>query len=201
MKLGTRSTLFGVHHFLLHPFLVWMAWIRLYRSLPTWRESVCILIHDIGYLGCDDMDGDQGSRHPELGASIARRLLGEDERRLVLFHSRFTANQYGEPVSRLCAPDKLVLFLYPAWLYTFLAMLSGESKEYQWRMGLESQPGIPLIHFFRVRAYDWAIASAKDAAERTAVRRAFERQYRNSIQVLRHLQTAAAVPGADAATP
>lgn len=191
MKLGTRSTLFGVHHFLLHPFLVWLAWARLYRSLPTWRESLCILIHDIGYLGCDDMDGDQGSRHPELGAAIARRVLGEDERKLVLFHSRFTANLYGESVSRLCAPDKLVLFLYPAWLYTFLATLSGEGKEYQWRMGLASQPAIPLIHFFRVRAYDWALASAKDGAEQAAVSSAFGRQYLRSVEVLKRARNAA----------
>jgi hypothetical protein len=201
MKLGTRSTLFGVHHILLHPLLVWLAWVRLYRSLPTWRESVCILLHDIGYWGCNDMDGDQGSRHPELGAAIASHLFGEDARKLVLFHSRFTANLYGEPVSRLCAPDKLVLFLYPAWLYTFLATLSGECKEYQWRMGLDSQPGIPLIHFFRVRAYEWALASAKSLPEQDAVHNAFGEQYRRSLQVLEHAGRESAASDSHAIAP
>ena len=76
LPVGTRSLLFGVHQFALHPLFVLWAWRRLYGSLPRdWRVWVVILIHDWGYWGCKDMDGPEGKWHPWGGAKIAARLL------------------------------------------------------------------------------------------------------------------------------
>lgn len=173
MKLGTRSLLFGVHQFLLHPLLVGYAWRRVYGRWPSLRQAFCILIHDVGYFGCSDMDGPEGSEHPEMGARIADRVLGDEARRIVLFHSRVTAERHGEPISALCLPDKLSLFFYPSWLYTALALLSGELHEYQEACGLGGSPPSLLIHHFRLRAFLWARRSTNDPAVRARVEAVF----------------------------
>jgi hypothetical protein len=56
---------------------VYRAWKSLYDH-PNWREVICIIIHDWGYWYAPNMDGLEGQRHPELGARIARRLLGDE---------------------------------------------------------------------------------------------------------------------------
>lgn len=82
MRVGTKSVLFGAHQFLWHPFTVFLAWTELY-GLPSWKECVCILIHDIGYIGKKNMEGDgsdiegDGLFHPVEGAIIAQDLLDE----------------------------------------------------------------------------------------------------------------------------
>ena len=130
MKRGTKSLLFGVHHVLIHPFVVWLAWCRLY-GLPSWRECICILIHDWGYWGCPDMDGDEGERHPKLGADVAYVLFGRDYYKLCLYHSRHYARwRFREP-SKLCYADKLSIAYEPAWFYLLRARLSGELLEYR----------------------------------------------------------------------
>src|SRR4051812_34200873 len=121
MNVGTKSLLFGVHHIVLHPILVIFSWHRIYGSWPSWREVVAIAFHDVGYFGAKDMDGPSGSRHPILGSKIAYWCFGSDERYLVLYHSRAMAAHDRVPVSRLCAPDKLAICLYPTWLYLCLA--------------------------------------------------------------------------------
>lgn len=152
---GTRSLLFGVHQVFWHPWTVYRAWVALYGQ-PSWRELVCIFIHDWGYWGRPNMDGTEGERHPEVGAAIAGWLFGPAYADLVLLHSRHyarTANeersqrwhdrlQRGEldpirpdemPVepSRLCWADKLShMYEWPGW-YLFRARLSGEIKEYR----------------------------------------------------------------------
>lgn len=74
---GTRSLLFGVHQFLWHPLTVGLAWRRIHKEWPTFREWICIAVHDIGYWGCDDMDGDCGKLHPIRGSVVAAALVGK----------------------------------------------------------------------------------------------------------------------------
>jgi hypothetical protein len=155
MKVGTKSVLYGVHQFIWHPVTVLLAWIELY-GLPNWKETVCIFIHDWGYWGCSNMDGNDGENHPELGANIAHMLLdterwetlletetrsagwktlnkSEEYYKLCLFHSRGTAKKYKAEPSKLCWADKLSIKYDPWFLYLPRAILSGEIKEYRKR--------------------------------------------------------------------
>jgi hypothetical protein len=131
MKTGTKSLLFGVHQFLWHPLTVALAWHKLYRKWPTWREAVCIVIHDWGYWGCENMDDAQGELHPYVGARIAKHLFGYRYATLVLLHSRHLARSRNQEPSALCWPDKLSHIYYPVWLYWFLSSITGEIKEYK----------------------------------------------------------------------
>jgi hypothetical protein len=131
MKVGKRSLLFGVHQFIWHPITVLIAWWELYGR-PSWRELVCIVIHDWGYWFCPNMDGPEGEKHPEFGARIAWRLFGQAEYwDLCLLHSRHYARAYGANPSKLCWADKLSILYDPWWFYLTRAWLSGELKEYR----------------------------------------------------------------------
>lgn len=130
MKIGTKSLLFGVHQVFLHPMFVLMAWVKLY-GLPGWKELVCIGIHDIGYFGKPNMDGEEGDRHPELGAKIAGKLFGREYENLILGHSRFYHHRFGVEISNLYYADKYSHCLEPWWLYLPLAFASGEYYEYR----------------------------------------------------------------------
>jgi len=46
MKVGTKSLLWGVHQIFWHPLTVTLAWRELYKKWPSWKEFVCIFIHD-----------------------------------------------------------------------------------------------------------------------------------------------------------
>lgn len=70
MKVGTRSVLFGVHCFLIHPWFVAMAWWRLYGFPADPRLWVAFFCHDLGYIGKPNMDGVEGEEHPAMGALI-----------------------------------------------------------------------------------------------------------------------------------
>jgi len=150
MRVGTKSVLFGVHTFWLHPFLVAIAWWRLY-GFP-WQPWLWVLffVHDLGYLGKANMDGiDEGEQHPWLGARILWRLEGiwiwvrkgtisyHHARFLsfrwgnvALYHSRFLAKKYDVRPSKLCMADKLVICMEPWWFYLPRAIASGEIHEY-----------------------------------------------------------------------
>lgn len=133
MKVGTRSVLFGVHQFVIHPIFVMRAWWICYQSLPTLAEFCAILTHDVGYYGMPNMDGPEGETHPERVASWWRRWFGSfgnEVAAIVLGHSRFHAAKNGLPLSKLFRPDKLATALYPKWLYLILANASGEIHEY-----------------------------------------------------------------------
>ncbi len=136
---GTKSLLFGVHQFLLHPYCVLRAWIELY-GWPSWRELVCIIIHDWGYWGRPNMDGPEGERHPLWAAHRAYRWFdgpfsssNEEDyyRKLCLYHSRHFARRDNADPSTLCWADKLSIKYAPTWLYLLLANLSGEIEEYR----------------------------------------------------------------------
>ncbi len=75
MNVGTKSLLFGVHQFALHPILVAMAWWKLYGFPWDPRLWVAFVVHDWGYWGKPNMDGPEGDTHPELGASIMAFLF------------------------------------------------------------------------------------------------------------------------------
>lgn len=131
MRLGTKTILFGAHQALVHTFLVIRAWKHLYSNWPTWRDVICIAVHDLGYWGCKTIDGEDGEKHPEFGARIARHLLGDEYGDLVLLHSRSYCRKLGRHPSRLCYADKLATAICPEKLYLFLARLSGELDEYR----------------------------------------------------------------------
>ncbi len=132
MTVGTKSLLYGIHQFILHPLLLAMAWKRLYGHPFSFKLWCCFFLHDIGYLGCTDMDSDEiGQRHPELGAKIIGKLFGQDWHDFCLLHSRFYAKTLKRSHSKLCCVDKLAFCFYPPRLYCFLARLSGEMEFYR----------------------------------------------------------------------
>lgn len=130
MYVGKKSLLFGVHQFLWHPATVWFAWRHLY-GVPSWQETVCIIIHDWGYWFSPDMDGPAGRKHPEFAAELAGKLLGQQYLELCLYHSRHYARQAGAEPSALCWADKLSILFEPWWLYLPRAWISGELTEYR----------------------------------------------------------------------
>ena len=76
MRVGTKSILFGVHNFVVHPPLVGFAWWKLYGFPRDPRLWFAFLLHDVGYFGKRSMEGPEGERHVELGARIMGRLFG-----------------------------------------------------------------------------------------------------------------------------
>lgn len=149
ISVGTKSILFGAHCFFLHPWFVLAAWIKLFGikslSLPIF---VSFFVHDLGYWGAPNMDGDEGELHPYLGARIMHYLFDKRDSRWTifskgekfytskywynfsLFHSRFLAKKNGEHYSKLCVADKYAICLTPSWLYVPMATATGEIKEY-----------------------------------------------------------------------
>lgn len=130
MRAGTKTLLFGNHHLILHPVLVTIAWVRIYKQFPSFKELVCIIVHDWGYWGKRDVDGPDGEQHPAFGARLTCRLFGDKCWQTCAGHSRFYAHQMRIPVSRLCLADKYSPFVAPAWIWVFLGTLSGEIREY-----------------------------------------------------------------------
>lgn len=161
MKIGTKSVLYGAHCFLLHWFFVALGWFVLHRfrrvqigtrrkvtyadHLPVYRDApvytsildprlwIAFFVHDIGYLGKPNMDGDEGESHPATGASIMAMFDRNGEyiwHDFVFFHSRFLAKRYGVRPSALCVADKLAIALEPWWLYLPRVNLTGEVREY-----------------------------------------------------------------------
>lgn len=152
LPIGTRSLLFGAHQVALHPLFVALAWRRLYggwpRKVPIW---VAFFLHDIGYWGCESMDGDDGLQHPERGAAILSALFDDhwwtNGMEWYLFsatHSRSYAKEIDFIPGPLMAADKLATVLMPLWLYAGLCWLSGEWREYRQRwIDAGTYPGRP----------------------------------------------------------
>jgi hypothetical protein len=130
MKVGTKSVLFGAHCFFLHPWFVAAAWWRLYGFPTDPRLWVAFFVHDLGYWGKPNMDGPEGERHVEWGATCMAKWFGPKWGAFCLYHSRFYAKRDGRPYSRLCVADKLAVALEPWWLYLPRVILSGEIWEY-----------------------------------------------------------------------
>jgi len=140
MNIGTKSVLFGVHAFWVHPVVVAIAWRKYHGKWPQHlTEWVAIFFHDFGYLGKPNMDGVEGKQHPWGGAHYAEKFLkffGYGMKEIVpamfhiLGHSRSFSKQFGFAISPLCAPDKLSILLEPSWFYFMRAHLSGEIYEF-----------------------------------------------------------------------
>jgi hypothetical protein len=161
MKIGTKSLLYGVHNIIWHPVTVLLAWIELY-GWPSWKETVCIVVHDWGYWGSPNMDGPEGERHPTVGAMIAKNYLDTWKNLysaepmswkyydLCLYHSRHYARSCNREPSKLCWADKLSIKYDPWWFYLTRAWLSGEIDEY---IALHSRMGKQFNT--RREWYDW----------------------------------------------
>lgn len=171
MRVGTKSVIFGVHQFIIHPILVAKAWRLLYEVSPSIREWACIVTHDLGYLGCRDMDGEDGVLHPFLGAWIMAALFGAEEQNLALLHSRKIAKILGRPESKLCAPDKISILLYPTWLYLLLGRASGEIQEYKQRMNMPHLDDLEWLEATRQQAYAWTVSNVSLAGQRRLLAR------------------------------
>jgi hypothetical protein len=152
MRVGTKSVLYGAHAFWLHPWFVAWAWWRLYGFPWDPRLWVAFFVHDLGYIGKPNMDGEEGEQHPVLGARFVSAWFDwrEDPRdvllnfwktspnpvrfglwgQFVLCHSRYFAKTLGLQPSRLCIADKLALALTPWWLYLPMVRATGEIREY-----------------------------------------------------------------------
>lgn len=131
---GTKSILFGAHQFIIHPVFVFAAWWKLYGFPRDPRLWIAFIVHDWGYWGSPNMDGDEGNCHPFLGARIMHYLFDKPGSWhwyiLLLYHSRFLAVLHCAPHSRLCVADKLSIVLEPSWCYLPRARWSGEIHEY-----------------------------------------------------------------------
>lgn len=147
MKIGTKSVLFGAHCFFLHPFFVFAAWWKLYGFPYDPRLWVAFFVHDLGYIGKPNMDGEEGELHPHFGANIMHLLFDWPKKTIfkgyvtitepcfkwhdfTLYHSRFLAKKNGAHFSKLCVADKLAIALTPYWLYLPMVNLTGEINEY-----------------------------------------------------------------------
>jgi hypothetical protein len=130
MEQGTKSLLFGDHQFIIHPIYVTAAWIKCYKKLPNPKEQICIIIHDWGYWGKPNMDGEEGERHPIWAADFADKHFGVRYHDLCLYHSRFLSKWHKHQVSKLCLPDKVGVGMMPVWLWVTLGKMSGEVYEY-----------------------------------------------------------------------
>jgi hypothetical protein len=130
MRLGTKSVLFGAHAFYLHPFFVAAAWAQLFGFPWDPRLWFAFFLHDLGYIGKPNMDGDEGEQHPYWGAFVMGALFGRRWYEFTLAHSRYLAKRIGVKPSPLCIADKLAIALTPAWLYLPMVRATGELEEY-----------------------------------------------------------------------
>jgi hypothetical protein len=163
--IGSRSVAFGAHCFLTHWYFVARGWICLYGFPLDPRIWCAFALHDVGYIGMPNMDGDEGEAHVfggakimawlfdygmwnsswfadtigrELGFLFGRRAPGDlTWYCFTFYHSRFMAKRYHTSPSPLCYADKLVPSYEPWWFYLPRVRLTGELREY---MG---EPGAP----------------------------------------------------------
>lgn len=130
MKIGTKSVLFGAHCFILHPWFVAYAWWKLYGFPFDPRLWIAFFVHDLGYIGKPNMDGEEGEQHPYFGAFLMGFLFGKKWFDFTLYHSRFLAKRNNAQYSKLCVADKLAIAITPAWLYLPMVKFTGEIEEY-----------------------------------------------------------------------
>lgn len=140
MKIGTKSILFGVHCFAIHPWFVAWSWWKLYGFPFDPRLWITFFVHDLGYWGKPNMDGPEGEQHPWTGANIML-FFGLEWHKFTLYHSRFLAKKHGRPVSRLCVADKLAIYQTWRWLYLLQTNLTGEIHEYMKGSGARTPAG------------------------------------------------------------
>lgn len=128
MTAAQRSFLMGMHNPILHSATVTIGWIKLFRQMPSIKEFICILFHDIGYLNQKSIDGTD-NRHPEFGARMCT-LFGSKYYELCIAHSRDYAKKFNFPLSKLGYADKYSVLIYPNFLFKWLIKIGGEANEY-----------------------------------------------------------------------
>lgn len=113
------------------------------------------------------MDGEQGRRHPEAGATWAYILVAfrhwicfrseqtfgeraDAAEKLTLYHSSNYARLNNSEPSALYLPDKASILFEPCWWYLLRAKLSGEVYEY-----IDNSPLAKLPLAGAVRADAW----------------------------------------------
>jgi len=167
-SIGTRSLLFGVHCWFIHPLFVFVAWWQLYGFPWDIRLWIAFFVHDLGYLGKPNMDGPEGERHVVFAAEWMGSRFGAEWGDFCRLHSRFWAKKAGRQFSRLCVADKQAIVLTPVWLYLLLGNLSGEIHEYMDGKGARTpaQGRSQVAWFLAVRRYveEW-VKTHKDGAE------------------------------------
>jgi len=110
--LGALTWTLGIHG-PLHTIGMLLA-LRHLGTKITAKMVFAVAIHDIGYI----MTGvDEDSSHPELGAKIARRLLGKRWEMAILTHSREYAHGLGLDVGEFYLADKIWHTFVPVWLF------------------------------------------------------------------------------------
>lgn len=82
--LGSRSLLFGVHCWLVHPFYVAKAWKELYGPVKDYRIWTSFLVHDWGYWGKSNMDGPEGEEHVKLGAELMHKWFDGPQEKITV---------------------------------------------------------------------------------------------------------------------
>lgn len=164
MTRGTKSVIFGVHNPLIHGIFVCISWILVYGRFPRLHELTAIFFHDIGYIGCLEMDGPDGETHPERSTKIIGKLSSKSNAALplMLFHSRTYSDKLGQKPSDLCLPDKLSTLLYPEVLYIALGRLSGEIDEYKHRMGCHGFSDIDWLRHTKKLTLNWSLQYVQD---------------------------------------
>ncbi|MFN9298934.1 MAG: hypothetical protein ACK6DZ_14660 [Acidobacteriota bacterium] len=140
MRVDRKSLLGGAHCFALHPFFVAWGWTKLYGLPRDPRLWAPFFLHDIGYIYCHKMDGDEGEKYVLLEAKIMNWLFGSKWGSECIRHSRDWCSRNDLPISRLCLADKLAFVLIPPWLYLPMARWTGELAEYRQR-SRTGQPG------------------------------------------------------------
>jgi hypothetical protein len=143
MKIGTKSVLFGAHCFILHPWFVALAWWKLYGFPFNPLLWIAFFVHDLGYFGKPNMDGDEGELHPYWGACVMG-IFGKKWFDFTLYHSRFLAKKNNAHFSKLCVADKLAIALTPSWLYLPMVNWTGEIHEYMKDAAINSNGQIPI---------------------------------------------------------
>lgn len=128
MNVGTKSLMWGAHQFILHPLILAFCWWKLYGLPLDPRLWIAFIVHDWGYFGKTDMDGEDGVTHPYYGAYLVHKLFGERWYRFTLYHSRFVHKAHaqtafdnmflcGDFPSKLCIADKLAIVYTPLRMY------------------------------------------------------------------------------------
>lgn len=100
-------------------------------SLWDFRLWVSFFVHDIGYVGKENMDGPEGETHPWLGGSWMVRLFGQLWGDFTVYHSGYYARHNHAVPSALYYADKLAFTLEWSWFYVLRTRLTGEIKEYR----------------------------------------------------------------------
>lgn len=184
MKIGTRSVLYGAHAFYLHPWFIAWGWWKLYGFPFDPRLWVAFFVHDLGYIGKPNMDGEEGEAHVNFGADLMHFLFDRPRwyrtsdmyehrddkgfrnvtcmyekrtywRDLCRYHSRFWAKKHGEKPSRLCMADKMAIVLTPSWLYVPMVRATGELAEYMGKSHNEEGGKYLNMNLWHEDAFEW----------------------------------------------